>query len=216
MNGVFRYDGEHLFHLKLPKHPLHDLAREYTLEASYEIYANYTTYKDNLNNVWMGNSIFGACRFEGKNFFWVSEREMTELNWGPSMGVRSIIQDHDGHFYFGSNVTSKYAISEENGTTQYQKSPGIDTSQEPELPSACMSIVMDNEGNFWMAHYKAGVWKFDGETFQHFPVLINNEEAELFSIYKDRSGALWLGTHNAGVWKFNGEVFERFIPQITQ
>jgi len=215
-NGVFRYDGKNLYNLKLPKHEQDEEIRYQFPNITYSIYSNYTTFKDNLGNIWMGGSMFGTCRFDGSNFFWVSEREMTEMDPGPSMGVRSIVQNQKGDFYFASNVTSKYRISQVNDETVYEKLPGIDTSKEPNADWACISMTMDDNGNYWMAQYEGGVWKYDGESFTHYPILINNHEAELFSITTDRSGVLWLGTHNAGAWKFNGKEFVRFIPEISK
>ena len=124
--------------------------------------------------------------------------------------------DVDGNFYFSSDLTSKYRIVNYDGVDTYEKLDGMKPAQEIELPSSCMSIVQDNEGNFWMANYRGGVWKYDGEEFTHYPILLNNKEVDLFSIYKDRQGVLWLGTHNAGVYKFNGEDFERFEPKLTK
>ena len=215
MNGTYRYDGQNLYHLKLPKNELEEETKHHSAPTN-TLYSNYTTFKDKQGNIWMGGSTFGACRFDGSNFLWVSEREMTEIDPGPSMGVRSIVQDAEGNLYFASNVSSKYRISELDGQPTYEKLPGIDTSQEPNADWSCISMIIDNEGSFWMAQYEGGVWKYDGESFTHYPILINDQEAQLFSIYKDQSGVIWLGTHNAGTWKFDGEDFSRFEPETSK
>ena len=214
MNGVYRCDGDYLYQLKLPKHEHEEECKRLHPNVSFVLYANYTTFKDKTGNIWMGGCTFGACRFDGSSFLWVSEREMTEIDPGPALGVRAILQDLDGNFYFSSDFTSKYRIVSYDGVDTYEKLDGIHTSTEADLSNGCMSIAQDDDGNFWIAYYQGGVWKYDGEKFTHFPILINNEEADLFSIYKDRKGVLWLGTHNAGTFKFNGENFERFEPTL--
>lgn len=216
LNGVYRCDGEHVYQLKMPKHPLEEEFRKLNPEATYEIYANYTTFKDKSGFVWFGTTTFGACRFDGSTLTWISEREMTEVHRGPSIGVRTIIQDQAGDFYFGSNINSKYRMVEFNGSASYEKLKGIETDNKSGQDRACMSMVQDDEGNFWMANYQRGVWKYDGENFTHYPVLVNGKEADLFSIYKDNQGTLWLGTHNAGVYKFDGSSFKQHQPQITK
>lgn len=216
IDGVYRYDGENLCYLKLPKHVLEKEAREINPNVTFSLYSSYTTFKDNSGNAWFGGSTFGACRFDGTDFFWVSEREMTEIDPGPAMGVRSIVQDRDGNFYFASNVSSKYEVLNVDGSTSYKKLPGIHTSEESPPYTSCISMVMDDNGDFWMANYKGGIWKYDGEVFTHYPILIDGVEAELFSVYKDRSGTLWLGTHNAGTWKFDGEKFSLFVPELAK
>ncbi|MDG1333383.1 MAG: two-component regulator propeller domain-containing protein [Crocinitomicaceae bacterium] len=216
MNGVYRYDGQHLYHLTLPKHELEKEFEELNPQATFDFYSNYTTFKDSNGIPWFGGAIFGACRFDGSEFFWVSEREMTEMDPGPSMGIRSIVRDNNDDFYFASNVNSKYRVYNKDGQTTYEKLRGIDNSKEPRVKSSCISMTMDNQGNFWMAHYEGGVWKYDGESFTHYPILIKSAEAQVFSIYKDKSGGIWLGTHNAGAWKFNGKDFVRFLPEIPK
>lgn len=213
MNGAFRFDGQNLYQLKLPKHPLEDEFRRLNPNVSFETYSCYTTLRDKTGNIWLGGCTFGACRFDGSSFLWVSEREMTEIDPGPSLGVRSILQDQDGNFHFSSDFTSKYRIVSYDGIEKYEKLSGIEASKEIDSGSSCMSIAQDDEGNFWMTHYQGGVWKYDGEKFTHYPILLDNKEVELFSIYKDKQGILWLGTHNAGAYKFNGVDFEQFDPK---
>ncbi|PHR27170.1 MAG: hypothetical protein COA38_13730 [Fluviicola sp.] len=215
-NGVYRYDGQNLYQLKLPKHTLEEEFKRINPHGSFDPYSSYTTFRDKTGNIWFGGCTFGACRFNGSSFLWISEREMTEVDPGPAIGVRSILQDLDGNFYFSSDLTSKYTIVNYDGVDTYEKLDGMKSAQETDRPSSCMSIVQDDEGNFWMANYRGGVWKYDGEEFTHYPILLNNKEVDLFSIYKDRQGILWLGTHNAGVYKFNGEDFERFEPKLTK
>lgn len=212
MNGAYRFDGQNLYHLKLPKHPLEEESKRLNPNVSFEIYSSYTTFKDKTGNIWLGGCTFGACRFDGSSFLWVSEREMTEIDPGPALGVRSILQDLDGNFYFSSELTSKYRIITLDGIDTYEKMSGIKSSEEMDSPTSCMSIAQDDEGNLWIPIYQGGVWKYDGEEFTHYPILLNNKEVELFSIYKDRQGVLWLGTHNAGAYKFNGEDFVQFEP----
>lgn len=210
MNGVYRYDGEYLYPLKLSGHPFEKEFYVQNPNVSYSPYSVYTTYIDQNGHLWMGGAIFGACRFDGESFFWISEREMTEMDPGPSMGIRAIAQDSQGDFYFGSNVNFKYRMIEQDGKVSYQKLEGVPTEKNEAVESACISMTIDQNDVVWMAHYKAGVWKYDGKAFTHYPILKEDEEAELFSTYLDRDGGIWLGTHNAGAFRFNGKVFERF------
>ncbi len=210
MNGAYRWDGEYLYQLRLSNHPFEEEFLTAYPNPSYSPYSVYTTYVDRSGHVWLGGAVFGACRFDGESFFWISEREMTEMDPGPSMGIRAIAQDGNGDFYFGSNVNTKYRMVEKDGKVDYTQLEGADTRKNEAVNSACMSLVIDDEENIWMAHYKDGVWKFDGTEFTHYPVLHEGEEAELFSIYIDRKGCLWLGTNNAGAYRWTGEKFEKF------
>lgn len=220
-NGAYRYDGQNLYHLEFPKHKLEKEFYKLNPNASFSPYEVYKIEKDNKGNIWFGTSILGACRFDGKSFFWVSEREMTEIDPGPAAGVRSILEDKDGNFWFNSNVNHKFKIiknstGNQNGKFSYEKIKGIDTSVVPRLNNYFMYVEQDEKGNIWMVRYDGGVWKYDGENLIHYPITFKNQDEDvlLFKMYKDKQGDLWLTTHNAGALKFNGETFESFKPFI--
>ena len=216
-NGPYRYDGKSLYHLEFPKHELEDEFYSRFPNVSYSPYGIYTIYKDGKGNIWFGTSTLGVCRYDGKSLSWISEDELTELDDGPAPGVRSIIEDEDGNYWF-SNSLYRYsvyhdgAIGQEKGIINYEKLKGINHFRgyhEGDFTSY-MSITDDGNGNLWMATYDAGVWRYDGEKITHYPVYDGNTNITLFSIYKDNRGGLWLGTHHAGAYKFNGKTFEKF------
>ncbi len=218
-NGVLRYDGEQLFHLTLPKHALEFEFYSQAPNATYSPYDVYKTFKDSKGNIWIGTATFGACRFDGESFTWVSEREMTEIDPGPAPGVRSILEDTAGYFWFSSNVNHKYRLLPDNESAEqeglkYQKSAGIDTFEEPGLNPYFMSIAQDDRGDFWLATHEDGVWRYDGKVFIPYPIKDGDKIVQIFSIYKDNDGVLWLGTHNAGALKYNGKTFEKFEPTL--
>jgi ligand-binding sensor domain-containing protein len=144
----------------------------------------------------------------------LNEREITEIDPGPAMGLRAMLQDPTGDFYFGSNINSKYRISTLNGSSTYLKLPGIDTSSKKQIDPSFICIGADHEGNIWLVQYKGGVWKYDGQTLTHCPVSDGKEAVTLFSIYTDSYGKLWLGSHKNGIFLYDGNVFRRFKPTI--
>jgi ligand-binding sensor domain-containing protein len=144
---------------------------------------------------------------------------MTEIDEGPAPGVRSMFVDREGNFWFSSNISYKYKVSQNNASVEpdgleYKQLKGIDTSGKQKLPNYFMAIVEDDQGDIWMATYDEGVWKYDGKKVTHYPITDKNTDVLIFTIYKDNAGDLWLGTHNAGAMKFNGRTFERFNPSF--
>ncbi|MEJ7625887.1 MAG: two-component regulator propeller domain-containing protein [Ferruginibacter sp.] len=65
-NGVYRYDGKSLHHLKFPKHYLSDDYYARFPNNAWSPYEVYTIYKDSKGNMWFGTSNFGICRYDGK------------------------------------------------------------------------------------------------------------------------------------------------------
>ena len=215
-NGPLRFDGEVLHQLEFPKHKFHEEFYAAVPNASFSPYEIYTVFKDSKGSVWFGTGNFGACRYDGKSIRWLSEREMSEMDEGPAPGVRSIVEDKKGNFWFSSNVNNKYQLMSNENSVQtadlnYQRLSGIETSQKAGLANFFNSMTIDNEGHLWMATYDAGVWKQDGKELTFFPIKDGEKDVLIFSIYKDKEGNIWIGTFNSSAWKFNGKTFEKFI-----
>lgn len=214
-NGPYRYDGEVLYELEFPQIARADEFRAKFPNADWTPYGIYTLYQDSKGVVWFGTAALGACRFDGDSISWLYEQQLTETPAGGAFGIRSIIEDEDGLFWF-CNSRFRYEISpeaSEDSLTQYKRKAGVAASKESgtvEFPYF-MSMESDDNGNLWMVTYDEGVWRYDGEKLIHYPVQFEDKNVLLFSIYKDKQGALWLGSHEAGVFKFNGKKFERFL-----
>jgi hypothetical protein len=221
------YDGQSLRTLKIPttadgdahyaKYP-----RSKYPNARYSPYDAYTIYTDTRGNVWFGTASLGACRFDGKTFAWVSERELAfNEKDNRTFGTRSIIEDRDGKFWI---TTTRHRFdmyppptpptgpaTEGAGGLRYIKTPGLAHGADgaDEDYTFIMSMTKDKAGDLWMATYGAGVWRYDGKTLTNYPVLVDGQPITVFSIYRDRQDGLWLGTHEHGVCKFNGKSFEK-------
>lgn len=216
---VFRYDGKNLFKLKLPSTKLGDdySSKFPTGSNPYDVYC---VYKDHQGNVWFGTAVLGACRYNGKSFDWISTPDMNEIHNGPANGIRSIIDDGIGDFWF--NTAFRYRmiegdriVKEELDTTSFYKKirsiGSLDGLTNGEL-TEYLSITKDNQNALWIATYTAGVWKYDGQRVTHYSVQANGKDVTLFYIYKDRQGDIWLGTHENGTFRWNGSMFEKFSP----
>jgi ligand-binding sensor domain-containing protein len=212
-NDVYRYDGDSLFELKLPRK---DLKKAFELDVDgvpFEAnnnspYAVYGLNKDKEGNIWFGTVTAGAFRYDGKSFLWFAEKELSTLPDGRVPGVRSMIQDKDGYFWL-SNFISKYKI--EPNSLAYKKIaiPAEVTKKRILYFNAGLS---DNNGDLWMTTYSSGVWKYDGKTLSNIEIKNDIENVLLVTIFQDLNGVLWLGTNNDGVYKSNGETFVKFEP----
>lgn len=215
---VYRYDGKDLHSLEFPQCKLGEewIAKHPTYSNPYAI---YTIYKDSKGNMWFGTAALGACRYNGKSFDWISEEDVTELHDKPANGVRSMIEDKEGCFWF--NSAYRYRVYGNNSTKnnpqkqafyRREKSIGsLDGSEDGDLIEY-MSIAKDNNDELWIATYANGVWRYDGKNTTYYPVQDEGKDITLFSIYKDNKGNLWLGTHESGAYLFNGKTFEKFNP----
>ena len=211
---VYRYDGQLLHRLQFPKtkageEHLSKFPRSQFPAMKFNPYDVYTIYRDSKGSIWFGTNIQGICRYDGKSFSWMYEKHLTDIEGGGSFGIRSILEDKKGKFWF-CNTRYRYTIAPEgrDDLITYTKEKGIDKDDLIYY----MSITEDAKGVVWMVTYGDGVWRYDPgeEKLTHYPIKDGDKTVTLFSIYKDRQGDLWLGTHNDGAYKFNGKTFEKF------
>lgn len=209
---AYRWDGKHLFKLRLPPNAL-GKRYEQMFGTALDPHAVYCVYKDSHGSIWFGTAAVGAGRYNGKTFDWLLEEDVTEMHNGPANGVRSIAEDADGNFWFNANY--KYAIhdgptaEEEKFYTRIESIGGLD-GKTNDILSEYLSCVRDDQGHLWFATYSHGAWEYDGKKVTHHPVRVNGENIHLFCIYQDNAGKMWLGTHENGVYCFRGDEFVRF------
>lgn len=212
-NEVLRYDGKQLYSLRLPEHDLKKAFGKDVGQGNYSVYGIYSLYKDSKGNQWFGTLSAGAFRLSSTSLDWIIEKEFMPLEDGRVPGMRSIIEDKDGKFWF-SNSLNRYEIKDaKNGQLIYDKLQGIDVPKENAMSFAYfMSAAIDNnDQDLWMTTYADGVWRYDGENLVHYKMMDGKTEVLLYSMYKDLKGTIWLGTHNAGAYCWNGEEFVKFV-----
>ena len=199
---VYRFDGSALHELQLPKPP--------NRSNPFEI---YSIYKDKKGNVWFGTNPVGVCRYDGKSFDWITEDDVTEFRNEGANGVRSIVEDENGDFWFNTeyrySVYDSTTLNSNRFYTRHESIGGLDGKKNSNLDEY-LSTVKDSDDNLWFVTYRDGVWKYDGTNVTHYVVQDNANNITLFSIYKDNNGDLWLGTHENGAFKFNGTTFVKF------
>ena len=218
-NGPCRYDGKNLYQLEFPKHYMADEYFERFPNNSWSPYDVYYIYKDSKGVMWFGTSNFGICRYDGTSHSWLFEDHLTNTPNGGSFGIRSILEDDTGKYWFCNtryrfNISPESIIDNANVLVKYEREKGI-VDIKPEDGKDYiyfMSAIKDNEGNIWMATYNQGIWRYDGNKSTHYSVKDQGEEITLFSIYIDKQNQIWLGTHEKGTYKFNGETFQSFTP----
>ena len=211
--GPFRYDGKKLHRLEFPETARTDFFYNQYPNAPFSPSDIYSMYKDSKGHMWFGTSAVGLCRYDGETISWLYEEHLRTTPEGGDFGIRSMVEDSDGDFWF-SNANYRYQIDaksvqkEDAFYLNYKRKAGISIENTPYF----FTMLNDDNGNLWMVTYDDGVWQKKGEKMIHHPIKQDNKNVLLFSLYKDNEGTLWVGTHNNGAWRWNGNEFELFIP----
>ncbi|MGB1000240.1 MAG: two-component regulator propeller domain-containing protein, partial [Flavobacteriales bacterium] len=125
-NHVYRFDGENLYELQLPRKNIEKKLGIDEKELSYSPYTVFGIDKDRNGKLWLGTVLAGAFRFDGNSFLWIGEKELSRLPDGREPGVRSILEDNDGNMWL-SNFYSKYNIKSDSSQS-YEKIKAVELS----------------------------------------------------------------------------------------
>ena len=222
IDDLYRFDGELLYRLELSKQDLKNvfgLAPEG--ESSSENrntnpYAIFGVNKDKAGHIWFGTESAGAFRYDGNSVLWIGEKELSILPDGRVPGVRSMIQDKNGHYWL-SNFYHKYRI-DPHLPKGYEKMKAVELPKEIANDKLLYfnSGIADQNGNLWMILYDGGVWKYDGVFLSRFSLENGGKDFFLICIYEDKDGIIWLGTDNDGVYNLDGDKFEKWIIESSQ
>ena len=211
---LYRYDGKVLHELQLPTKDLKAFGMSYSgntpQNAANRAYDVYGINKDSEGAIWFGTNTAGAYRYDGSNFLWFGEKELSTLADGREPGVRAILEDKNGYFWL-SNLYHTYQIDSE-APKGYTKHAAVKLPQE--LANNDLLYfnggLRDTDGNLWMICYDDGLYKYDGTKLTKQTINSENKPLLLVTIYEDNSGTIWLGTQHNGLYKQTGNSFEKF------
>jgi len=212
---VYRYDGDTLHRLKLPRK---DLKKAFGIEVEDDPsdiinypYAVYGVDKDKNGHIWIGTYTAGAYRYDGNTFIWFDEKELSALPDGRVTGVRSMIQDREGYFWL-SNFYHKYKMNsaEKKGYEKHMATDVIDKQESEDLFLYFNSGLADAHGDLWVTTFTDGVWKYNGKTLSRIAINASSHDLKVTSIHQDNLGQLWIGTMEQGLFKYSGAQFEKF------
>jgi ligand-binding sensor domain-containing protein len=212
-HGPFRYDGTTLHALEFPHTTQADTFNTQYPNVSFDPYGIYSMYTDSKGRLWFGTSSLGVCMFDGTSIRWLYKDHLTNTPAGGSFGIRAMIEDRDGKFWF-CNTRERFTIppqTADGDRVQNSTSAGVQAEGETHFPYF-FSITKDKAGNLWMACGEDGVYCKRGELLVHYPITTEGETVRAFSIYTNNVGTIWIGTLGSGAYRFNGAAFERFDP----
>lgn len=210
LNGICYYDGHTFTNFVI--HPETYTPPTHTYNRPYGI---YSTLVDKDGQVWFGTQSQGVCRYNGKTYNYLIEKDLA----GPA--VRTIFQDNSGHLWFGNNGGGLYRYDGKNlrnitaeyglGNPEFLKG---NFAGKPGTLARVWSINQDREGHIWIGTVDAGIWKFDGNQLTNFTTEDGLSGNSISHIYKDRQGELWYitngGPTGSALCKFDGKMFKEY------
>ena len=206
LNGVCFYNGSSFTNFVI--HPGNYKPAPSDMNRPYSI---YSTLIDKAGNVWFGTQSQGVCRYDGKTFSYLTEKNLA----GPA--VRTMFQDRSGTLWFGNNGGGLYRydgktlanITEEKGLGNPEFLKGH-FNDKPGSLARVWAINEDKEGNLLIGTIDAGVWKFDGTNLTNYTTKDGLTGNAIWAIYKDKKEELWFVTNGEAICKFDGKAFTKY------
>lgn len=124
----------------------------------------------------------------------------TNLNGMVREFVRTMHQDKNGNYWFGTNGDG--IIRYDGQTLEKITIAGINPHFR------VLEIVEDKAGNLWFGT-SVGLIKYDGKEFATFSKKVGLQNEEIWGLTIDKSGIIWVGA-TEGVSQFDGKKFVPF------
>ncbi|HAS39239.1 MAG TPA: hypothetical protein DCS93_02115 [Microscillaceae bacterium] len=188
--GVCQFDGNKFTRFSVP-----DPAVEIRSNAATKDWVTGLK-EDSKGNIWLTRDGYGACKYDGKTFVHITEKEGLYSN-----NVQAIEEDTQGNIWFGTRVAEKdnAEVNKRAGKGGLIKFDSKNMTYYPKIKGLSQgdvyAIYRDASGNIWVSTTGHGVYKFDGKQFINYPVsnAANTASKAVMNILEDRKGNIWLG-----------------------
>jgi len=146
-----------------------------------------------------------------KGLFVVSSNAIDFHYYGPkslrynSVGehcITSLIRDHEGYIWVGTDNGGLYCIDNEGQTHRHFQC----TSDPKSIPSAIMNLYEDTHHRLWAGSYRQGGGIVDKQTGAYHQVNIEDEKGTSSNIYdfeQDKRGVLWAASMGQGLLRYD-------------
>ena len=150
--------------------------------------------QDHNGNIWFGTASGGACKFDGNDFTYFTEKQGI-----PNNSVVCMIEDRAGNIWLG---TDGGGVCKYDGT-----SFTIFSEKEGLINNAVWSMLEDKKGNIWFGTAGGGACKYDGENFTYYNKDNGLNTNYIICMEQDLNGNIWFGSYGDGVLKYDGTNF---------
>lgn len=153
--------------------------------------------EDNNGNLYFGGLYGGLSIFNGSSFY-----NLDETNGLPSTNIYSIIKDHSGTIWIG---TEKGLCVWKDDKIQVVEEVEKLIPENGNLP--IYSIFEDSNYNMWVAT-ENGVLMYNRKIIVKYNKNNGFTDKTVVSIVQEANGCLWFGT-NEGVFRYNHNSFKK-------
>lgn len=154
-------------------------------------------YADYQQGLWIFSDHNDDIFYKKKSSGW-TRLQLPNFRLTQSKGIRSIIDDKNGHIWIGTDHNGLHIYNQSNGSID---SFIRDSAMPGALPSNNVSyIYQDPDYTIWFGHNKSGI-SFCNDTrlqFEDYGFFVSED---ITALLLDRNGYLWAGTDGNGLYR---------------
>jgi len=185
--GVRQFDGEAFIPFPIPKAPVEDTTTYYAADRISSIL------EDKTGTIWFGTDGFGICKYDGKNFTFLTKKDGL-----PDNNIGGLMQDSKGNIWIGTMY---------GGVSKYDGQSFINFTQDGVIEGIELGgMHEDKNGNIWLAFENHGVYRYDGTSFTNFNEKDGLNTNTILDIFEDREGRFWFGGWG-GLFRYEDKSF---------
>lgn len=177
-----------------------------------------TAYADDKGNLWFSSNQ-GVYRYDGESFTNLSTNDGLSDNQ-----ITSIMQDNEGNMWFGvpDGLCRFDGKSFTHIPVPYTE---ISTSWLDQVypvvnPNQVVSMLQDQNGDFWIGTNGGGAYRYDGETFTSFLADHGRLQTDglyhniILNVTEDTKGNIWFTSLiHGGVSRYDGSAMRHFTTK---
>jgi len=150
---------------------------------------------DRYDNLWVGGSLGLMLRTPTG-----AVRRFGTQEGLPDVFVRTILEDHDGNIWIGTN----------GGLARLQGDRFVSSAEVGRDSDLVRCLMEDREGNLWVGANN-GLTRLRDDVFTAYGKTEGMPSDEPNTVFQDRAGRIWVGFHEGGLLLFSGER-RRYTP----
>ncbi len=157
--------------------------------------------KDDDNNYWISTFASGVYKFDGTNYFHITENEGLSSNM-----IYKCLQDNSGCIWISTDGGGVCEYTDDI-FLHYNKSQGLSSD-------IVMSIIETNDGAMWFGTDGGGLNKLQNNSIVDFTNEMHFSSKRVLSLLEDKNYNIWIGTDGSGIFLYNKKVFKRPFPNL--